>query len=474
MRDLVELLTGPPPVVADPPPYLVVEAAPEDARLRRAHAALRRDAFVHRQGLFDRSDADDHDADPRTRVLVAVARDGAVVGGVRLHPAAPGADIGWWRGSRLVAADCGGSAATSVCAALVRAACAVAEREGVLRFDAHVQPRVARLFTRLGWETVRPMTAAGAPHVLMRFPIDRIAAHAAACKSPLGDLLTGVARPGAFLGDDGAPVPGSDVVACVDAILPAMVERDPEWAGWCGVLVTAHDLSAMGARPAGLMDALAARDRATARRVIDGLRRGSAAFELPILGGHTQLGAAAALSVTGLGRVERPVPAGAARPGDRVLVTADLDGGWRPGYHGRQWDSTSWRRSEDLRAMLRAVPDARPRAAKDVSMAGLVGTAGMMAEAAGAGMELEVAAIPRPASALMGDWLTCFPGFAMIAADPPGAPPLAAGPAVTAVCGRVEGTPGVRLRWPDGDVTTALAGGVTGLGPSTGGDPWPS
>ena len=48
-------------------------------------------------------------------------------------------------------------------------------------------------------------------------------------------------------------------------------------------------------------------------------------------------------------------------------------------------------------------------------MAGLVGTIGMLAEASGAAPTLDVAAIPRPAGAIA-DWLTCFPGFAIVAA----------------------------------------------------------
>jgi hypothetical protein len=120
--------------------------------------------------------------------------------------------------------------------------------------------------------------------------------------------------------------------------------------------------------------------------------------------------------------------------------------------------------------MLAAVREARPRAAKDVSMAGIVGTAGMLAEASGCGAVLDVAAIPRPSQALMADWLTCFPGFAMLtadAADGPGRGPLAAGVAQSAQCGRLTGTPGVRLRWPDGEITVALpTSAVTGLGPA--------
>jgi AIR synthase-related protein len=383
---------------------------------------------------------------------------------VRLGPVDGGEDLGWWIGSRL-AVDRAARGVRGVGAALVRAACAWAENAGVLRFEAAVQARNEVLFTRLGWRPIRPSTVAGVPHVLMRWPIGRIEALAAATKSPLGPLLAGL-RPGGvgFVGDDGAPVPGTDVVAACDAILPSIVERDPEWAGWCAVLVNLNDLAAMGATPVGLLDALGARDASFAARVLGGLRRACAAYEVPILGGHTQLGVPAALSVTALGRTADPVPGGGGRPGHRVRLTADLAGSWRPGYHGRQWDSTSGRRTAELRAMLGAVAAARPAAAKDVSMAGIAGTLGMLAEASGCGAVLDVAAVPRPAGATMGDWLTCFPGFGMLTADEPGRGGLPAAPAVDAECGELVSGQGVWLCWPDGELTCAVPGAVTGLG----------
>jgi AIR synthase-related protein len=275
-------------------------------------------------------------------------------------------------------------------------------------------------------------------------------------------LLTGLSPGGpGFVGDDGVPIPGSDIVAACDAILPSMVERDPEWAGWCAVLVNVNDLAAMGATPVGLLDTLAARDRSFATRVLSGLRRASEAYGVPILGGHTQFGVPAALSVTALGRTKHPVPGGGGVPGHRVRLTADTGGGWRPGYAGRQWDSTSHRSCADLSTMVGSVGVARPAAAKDVSMAGVVGTLGMLAEASGCGAVLDIAHVPRPDGAAMGDWLTCFPGFGMLTA---GGPELAAGPAVSAECGELTAGSGVGLRWPDGEITEALPGGVTGLG----------
>jgi AIR synthase-related protein len=393
---------------------------------------------------------------------------------------------------------------------LVRAACAYAEAAGALRFEATVQPRTEPMFRHLGWHPIRPVRVAGHPHVLMRWPIDRIARQAAG-KHPLGSLLAGLApastdsRPGGgsasggggssdgasfggaglggrgFVGDDAAPVPGSDLVAACDAILPSMVERDPYWAGWCAVLDNLNDLAAMGASPVGLLNAVGARDEAHARRILAGLREAAQVWGIPVLGGHTQLGVPAALSATALGRAPHPVPGGGGRPGDRVRVTADLGGRWRPGYHGRQWDSTSDRTAAELRQMQSYVGRLRPAAAKDVSMAGLVGTLGMLAEASGCGAILDVAQVPRPAAATVGDWLTCFPGFAMItsgagglggAGGPgrgrgrPRVGEVDAGPAVGADCGELVAGRGVRLRWPDGEITGAIEAGVTGMGRS--------
>ncbi|HEV2638187.1 MAG TPA: MSMEG_0567/sll0787 family protein [Actinocrinis sp.] len=465
-------------------PAFQIDQADDEATLG-AYRVLRREAFVHDQGLFDVHDLDERDEDPRTVVLVARDRSGAVVGGVRLGPAQDGPDLGWWVGGRLVVAP-GARRSTAaglggVGAALVRAACARAEAQGALRFEATVQARSEVLFRRLGWQRVRPATVAGTPHVLMRWPIGRIAALAAATKAELGPLLStlnsglvgadsvgGTGFPGGagFVGDDGAPVPGTDMIVACDAIVPSMVERDPEWAGWCSVLVNVNDLAAMGAAPVGLLDALGARDAAHAALVLRGLGRAAAAYRVPVLGGHTQFGVPAALAVTALGRTEHPVPGGGGRPGHAIRLTADLGGGWRPGYRGRQWDSTSGRRPDELRAMLGAVAAARPAAAKDVSMAGIAGSLGMLAEAGGCAAVLDVAAVPRPGNATTGDWLTCFPGFAMLTADEPGAPPLPAGPAVGARCGQLIEGQGVRLRWPDGELTQAITGPVTGMGRS--------
>lgn len=477
----VPALMGPRVVV--PPAEFLVGIADEDER--RAYRRLRRDAFVDEQGLFDGTDHDDLDDDARTIVLVARAGT-EVVGGVRLAPVGP-RDIGWWTGSRLVVAPAARSA-LGIGSALVRAASALAEQLGVIRFDATVQVRSSVLFRRLGWEQTGTCVIGGVDHLRMRWPIDRYQRLVDATKSPLEAVLEphtawesspdgALGGPG-WVGDDGAPVPGTDVIVACDAILPSMVERDPEWAGWCGVLVNVNDLSAMGATPVGLLDAVAGRDAAFVRRVVSGVRRGAEAWGVPLLGGHTQLGVPAALSVTALGRTAHPVPGGGGRYGDALSLTVDVSGSWRDGHHGTQWNSTEGRRSPELRDLAGTVARARPAAAKDVSMAGIVGTVGMLAEASGYGAVVDVASVPTPGPSTsggagrgggevtMGDWLGCFPGFGMVTADRPGESRMESPLAATAEVGRLTLERGVLLRWPDGETTRAISGGVTGLGPA--------
>ncbi|MFT4264459.1 MAG: AIR synthase-related protein, partial [Nocardioides sp.] len=226
-------------------------------------------------------------------------------------------------------------------------------------------------------------------------------------------------------------------------------------------------------RPVGLLDAVGARDASFARRVLRGLAEAAHAWDVPVLGGHTQVGVPGALSVTALGRVDPglrgAVPGGGGRAGETLRVTADLGGAWRPGYAGAQWDSSSHRSGAELRQLADAVPALRPTAAKDVSMSGLVGTAGMLAEASGCGALLDVAAIPTPPTAGAADWLTCFPGFAMITAHAEG-PELASalpGFVTSAACGELIDGDGVQLRWPDGVTTRVISRTVTGLGPAS-------
>ena len=113
--------------------------------------------------------------------------------------------------------------------------------------------------------------------------------------------------------------------------------------------------------------------------------------------------------------------------------------------------------------MSDSVGTARPTAAKDVSMAGIVGTLGMLAEASGCGAVLDVARVPRPAAATTGDWLTCFPGFGMLTT---GSRSAACGTRGSdADCGGAgAGRRRARCAGRTATETEAITAGVTGMG----------
>jgi putative N-acetyltransferase (TIGR04045 family) len=151
--------------------FTVARAELDPARLDE-YAALRRRAFVDEQHLFQGHDLDEHDGAPLTRVLCALDEDGAVIGGVRLHPmTGPAPHSAHWRGSRLVCSGAGSPSRGLVGALLVREACAQALDAGATHFDAHVQLRYRHFFERLGWDDVRPVRVAGTEHRLMVWPI---------------------------------------------------------------------------------------------------------------------------------------------------------------------------------------------------------------------------------------------------------------------------------------------------------------
>jgi AIR synthase-related protein len=231
--------------------------------------------------------------------------------------------------------------------------------------------------------------------------------------------------PAAAIGDDAALIPAESgaLLLASEGMDPGLVEEDPWFAGWCGVLVNLSDIAAMGGRPIALVNSLWASSEAQARQLLAGLRRAADTFAVPMVGGHTNLHSPyTALAVAVLGTAPGPVlSARAARPGDRLHLLVNTQG--RLYRHYPFWDAATQAEPAMLRRHL-ALPvelaaAGLVRAAKDISMGGLVGTADMFAEAAGCGLEIQLDALQPPAGLSLEDWLTCFPSFGFLLAVPP-------------------------------------------------------
>jgi AIR synthase-related protein len=226
------------------------------------------------------------------------------------------------------------------------------------------------------------------------------------------------------LGDDTAlipPQPGSLLLAC-EGMHPELVMDDPWFAGWSAVLVNLSDIAAMGGRPLALVNSVWGQGHEAAQPLLEGMRFACDKFAVPMVGGHTNNQSSySALSVSVLGIADGPVlSARAARPGDALVLLIDGDGSFY--RHYPFWDAATNADPQRLRAQFSLLPklaDSRmARAAKDISMGGLVGTAVMFAEACSLRITIELEAIPRPVGVNELSWLSCFPSFGFLLAVP--------------------------------------------------------
>ncbi|WP_429647152.1 sll0787 family AIR synthase-like protein [Skermanella aerolata] len=224
------------------------------------------------------------------------------------------------------------------------------------------------------------------------------------------------AAPGIPVGDDCAAIADGDgwLLLAIEGFMNEFVAADPWFAGWCGMMVNLSDIAAMGGRPVAVVDAVWADGAAGADPVLAGLRAASDAFGVPIVGGHTNLGTdRGQLAVAVLGRAKMLLTSFDARPGDRLIASIDLRGRYREPFSN--WEAATDAPPGRLRGDLDILPEIAEAglalAAKDISQAGVVGTAAMLAECSGVGIAIDVAAVPRPSGVPLGRWLTSFPSF---------------------------------------------------------------
>jgi uncharacterized protein len=244
-------------------------------------------------------------------------------------------------------------------------------------------------------------------------------------KSTIG-LVSEVFGPSDWLtgpGDDGAAVPIGDtnVVACGEALWPPFVRADPFGAGLAAVLANINDLAAMGAVPLGIVDTIAA-DTGLARRVLEGIRSACEMYAVPLLGGHlTRHLGEPSVSAFGIGRADRPLSVRNIRAGQRLVVACALEGEMRDDFpFFRSFGERVTRVAGDIRVLSRIAKTGASVAAKDISMAGLVGSLAMLLEHGRFGITVDLDAVPRPDAVPLARWLTCFPSFGFLLCAPAG------------------------------------------------------
>ena len=224
-------------------------------------------------------------------------------------------------------------------------------------------------------------------------------------------------------GDDGAVVTdaGRSLVVGGEAILPSFVAADPYGAGIAAVTTNLNDLAAMGAWPLALVDTVTG-PRPAIQRVLEGMRWAAGLYQVPVVGGHlTVTDAPPGLSAFGLGRADRPLSARYAEPGQSLVVACCVDGRMRADFpFFPSFDERGERLAGDVRLLAEGASAGWVAAAKDVSMAGLVGSLAMLLECNRLGVTLDLDAVPVPPGVALEQWVNCFPCFAFLLCVPAG------------------------------------------------------
>jgi selenophosphate synthetase-related protein len=231
-----------------------------------------------------------------------------------------------------------------------------------------------------------------------------------------GDWLAGP-------GDDGAVIPGGEgsLVVGGEAILPAFVAQDPFGAGVAAVLANVNDLAAMGAVPLAIVDTIVAGD-GVARRALEGMRHAAGLYDVPVVGGHlTRHDGPPSISAFGLGRAGPVLSVRNAAPGQRLMLACVTEGAMRADFgFFASFDERGRRLAGDVRTLATVAGDGSCVAAKDVSMAGIIGSLAMLLECHRLGVTVDLEAVPAPAGVALADWLVAFPCFAFLLCVPPG------------------------------------------------------
>lgn len=248
-------------------------------------------------------------------------------------------------------------------------------------------------------------------------------------KRDIGDVLGTLARalPQAHghaaqavaLGDDCAAIPDGDghLLLAIEGFVEDFIESMPWFAGYCGVMVNVSDIYAMGGRPIAVVDALWSRGMDPGAQMLQGMAAASQRYGVPIVGGHSNnRSERGQLAVAILGRARKLLTSFDARPGDKLLMAIDLRGEYQEPHP--YWNASTRAQPERLRGDLELLPqlaeDGLCDAAKDISMAGAVGTALMLLECSKVGATIYLDAIPKPVGVPLLRWLQSFPSYGFV------------------------------------------------------------
>jgi AIR synthase-related protein len=220
-------------------------------------------------------------------------------------------------------------------------------------------------------------------------------------------------------GDDCAVIADKDgyLLFAIEGFLNDFVAQDPWFAGYCAVMVNASDVYAMGGRPVAVIDAIWSDGADQATPVLQGILDAAKVYGIPLVGGHTNCrNPQGQLAAAILGRANSLLSSFAAEPGQVLIAAIDLRGRYREPYP--YWDASTNSPADRLRGDLELLPVLAElgycKAAKDISMGGLLGSALMLLEASQIGAAIDLTAIPMPEGVALDRWLQSFPSYGYV------------------------------------------------------------
>jgi AIR synthase-related protein len=221
------------------------------------------------------------------------------------------------------------------------------------------------------------------------------------------------------VGDDCAALADGDgyLLFAIEGLVSDFVETMPWFAGYSSVMVNISDVYAMGGRPLAVVDALWSDGLDAAGEILAGIAAASNAYGVPVVGGHSNTRSAEPqLAVSILGRANALLSSFNARPGDRLVMAVDLRGRFEDPYPF--WNASvgapAGRLRDDLELLPQLAESGLCDAAKDISMAGVLGTSLMLLECSGVGARIDLDAIPRPEHVDFERWLSAFPSYGFV------------------------------------------------------------
>lgn len=222
-----------------------------------------------------------------------------------------------------------------------------------------------------------------------------------------------------YLGDDAAAIEndGEYLLLAAEGVFQPLLKSNPYLAGRTSVLTNVNDIYAMGGRPVAILDVLFSSSVEEINNVLSGIYDNSSRYGVPVVGGHiNNESIESALVVSILGKAKKLLTSFNAKDGDDLLLVTSGKGKFQS--DNNFWDSSSELSSSEVLRELEILPQIAEEGladtAKDISMAGSIGSILMLLECSEKGAEIFIDKISTPPGVSLDKWLLTFPSYGFV------------------------------------------------------------